>query len=54
MERVLFAIGLFVGRLLAGIVGLLIELITSRGSRQTSRLVSRRRFRQEVPEAGRQ
>jgi len=53
MERVLFAIGLFVGRLLAGIVGLLIELITSRGSRQTSRLVSRRRFRQEVPDAGR-
>ena len=36
MERVLFAIGLFVGRLLAGILGLLFELITSRGSRQTS------------------
>jgi hypothetical protein len=35
MERVLFAIGVFVGRLIAGIFELIFYLIQSRVSRQT-------------------
>jgi uncharacterized membrane protein YciS (DUF1049 family) len=40
MERVLFAIGVFIGRLIAGIFEVIISLILSRGSRQTSLTVS--------------